>query len=229
MKVLASNLVKNGTVGCDNRDGLLTSSSLLPRKIAMTRNIKIATASDANRTVNTITQAFSADPAARWLYPEARQYVEHFPSFIKAFAGAAFEHGSADCVDDFSGAALWLPPGIYPDEKALVSLLQQTICERDQADALAVLQQMDRFHPDDPHWYLPVIGVEPPSQGKGYGSALLQYGLDRCDRQRKLAYLESSNSKNITLYERHGFEPLGMIQVGSSPPLFPMLRKPRPW
>lgn len=29
------------------------------------------------------------------------------------------------------------------------------------------------------------------------------------------------------LYERHGFELLGTIQVGTSPPIFPMLRTPR--
>ena len=29
-----------------------------------------------------------------------------------------------------------------------------------------------------------------------------------------MAYLESSNPRNIPLYERHGFEALGEIQVG---------------
>jgi hypothetical protein len=38
---------------------------------------------------------------------------------------------------------------------------------------------------------------------------------------------ESTNPRNVPLYERHGFERLGTIQSGSSPPLFPMLRRPR--
>jgi len=29
------------------------------------------------------------------------------------------------------------------------------------------------------------------------------------------------------LYERFGFEALGVIQAGTSPPMWPMLRKPR--
>jgi hypothetical protein len=41
------------------------------------------------------------------------------------------------------------------------------------------------------------------------------------------AYLESSNPRNLSFYRRHGFEPLGAIQVGSSPTLVPMLRQPR--
>ena len=41
------------------------------------------------------------------------------------------------------------------------------------------------------------------------------------------AYLESSNPQNISLYERHGFEVVGRIQIGASPPVHPMLRSAR--
>jgi hypothetical protein len=41
------------------------------------------------------------------------------------------------------------------------------------------------------------------------------------------AYLESSNPAKVPLYERHGSVILGTIQVGSSPPIFPMLRAAR--
>ena len=86
---------------------------------------------------------------------------------------------------------------------------------------------MGRYHPSEPHWYLPLMGVDPFHQGRGLGSALMQHALVPCDRDHALAYLESTNPKNIPLYERHGFELLGTIQVGTSPPIFPMLRKPR--
>nr|WP_257785612.1 GNAT family N-acetyltransferase [Pedobacter steynii] len=71
---------------------------------------------------------------------------------------------------------------------------------------------MDKFHPTEPHWYLPMIGVDPAHQGAGVGSALM---------------IESSNPKNISLYKRHGFEVIGTIQSGNSPVLRPMLRKAR--
>jgi hypothetical protein len=58
--------------------------------------IKNVKAADQDNAINTIKMAFSADPAARWMYPDSQQYWEHFQSFVKAFAGAAFEHGSAD-------------------------------------------------------------------------------------------------------------------------------------
>jgi hypothetical protein len=55
----------------------------------------------------------------------------------------------------------------------------------------------------------------------------MAYALQQCDREHSLAYLESTNPRNVSLYRRHGFEALGTIQVGGSPPLVPMLRQRR--
>ena len=85
---------------------------------------------------------------------------------------------------------------------------------------------MGKYHPEEPHWYLPLIGVDPLHQGRGYGSALMKHALQRCDQENKLAYLESSNPRNLSLYIRHGFEIIGTIRVADSPPMIPMLRKP---
>ena len=191
------------------------------------RTIKTATAFDEEAVIAVVVLAFSADPAARWAYSDPQQYLRHFPSFVRAFGGNAFAHESAYYVDGYAGAALWLPPEVHPDEDTLIPLLQRTVAESVQQDLFAVFEQMGRYHPSEPHWYLPLIGVDLPHQGQGYGSALLQHALIPCDRDHTCAYLESTNPKNIPLYERHGFEVLGTIQVGTSPPLFPMLRKPR--
>jgi ribosomal protein S18 acetylase RimI-like enzyme len=64
-------------------------------------------------------------------------------------------------------------------------------------------------------------------QGRGLGSALLKAGLARCDAEGAAAYLESSNPKNVPLYERHGFEVIGLVQPADFPPLIPMLRPAR--
>ncbi len=176
--------------------------------------------------IATIVLAFSSDPAARWLYRDSQQYLCHFPRFVEAFAGRAFDLGTAYCVGNVSGAALWLPPGIQPDDDAVLAILHETVAQERQAEVFEVFKQMACYHPTEPYWYLPMIGVDPSLQGKGFGSLLLTHALERCDRDRKLAYLESSNSKNLPLYERLGFARIGTIQVGSSPPLFSMVRKP---
>jgi ribosomal protein S18 acetylase RimI-like enzyme len=192
-----------------------------------TPTVRTAAASDEAPALAVVLLAFSTDPAARWTWPDPGLYLQHFPHFAKVFGGGAFAHESAYCLEGNAGAALWLPPGVQPDEHALIELLQRTGSDGVRQDGAAVFEQMGSYHPQEPHWYLPFIGVDPLHQGKGYGAALLQHALAACDRDHALAYLESSNPRNIPLYERHGFERLGTIQVGSSPPITPMLRKPR--
>jgi ribosomal protein S18 acetylase RimI-like enzyme len=86
---------------------------------------------------------------------------------------------------------------------------------------------MAAYHPGNPHWYLPTIGIEPRLHGKGLGSALLTEALSRCDQEHMPAYLESSNPANAAFYRRLGFEALGVIRAGHSPPMVPMLRRAR--
>ena len=134
--------------------------------------------------------------------------------------------GAAHTVEGYAGTALWLPPGVGPDEETMGGLLERTVPAHLQRDVASLLEQMERYHPKEPLWYLPLIGVDPARQGRGVGSALMRYALALCDRDKRSAYLESTNPRNVPLYQRHGFELLGTIQAGSSPTLFPMLRKP---
>jgi ribosomal protein S18 acetylase RimI-like enzyme len=149
------------------------------------------------------------------------------PSFIRGFAGAAFDNESAYQAGAYAGAALWLPPGIHFDGDALVSLFRRNLAKDRVENAFELFEQMGKYHPEEPHWYLPLIGVDPVHQGHGYGSALMKHALLRCDQDKKPAYLESSNPRNISLYIRHGLEIIGTIRVADSPPLIPMIRKPK--
>lgn len=181
----------------------------------------------AEAATSVVTLAFSTDPVARWMYPDPDQYLQHFPQFIRAFAGKSFEKGTAYLAPDFAGAALWLSPGVEPNEDALIGLFWESTSSEVQKDLFPLFEQMGAAHPKYPHWYLPMIGVEPSRQGSGVGSALMQHSLANCDADGLPAYLESSNPKNIPLYERFGFELVGTIKAGEAPPLFPMLRKPQ--
>jgi ribosomal protein S18 acetylase RimI-like enzyme len=146
---------------------------------------------------------------------------------VKAFGGKAFKNNSAYYVEGYAGAALWLPPNVEPDEEAMTRLLHQSVSEEILKDITTVFEKMESYHPKEPHWYLPMIGVDPFLQGNGFGSALLKHSLIPCDRDNLYAFLESTNLKNVPLYERHGFEVLDEIQIGTSPIIYPMLRKPQ--
>lgn len=189
--------------------------------------VRDATGADQGAVVDVITLAFAADPMARWSLPNPDSYLKAMPDLVRAFGARAFDCGGAHCLLDHGGAALWLAPGIEPDGERLVGLIEEHAPAERMADLMTVFEQMDGYHPKEPHWYLPLIGVDPVRHGQGLGSALIRHALARSDREGLPAYLESSNPRNISLYERLGFERLGVIQVGSSPTLVPMLRPPR--
>ncbi|HWA58678.1 MAG TPA: N-acetyltransferase [Gemmatimonadales bacterium] len=179
-----------------------------------------------SRAIQTITQAFVADPVCRWCWPDLGQYLAAMPAFTEAFGGRAFQSQTAFCTADYRAVALWLPPETGIDEGAVEAVLQASIEADRRAELYQLFEEMARYHPTESHWYLPLIGVDPAAQGQGYGARLLRLALERCDREGTVAYLEATSDRNIPLYQRHGFQVAGRIQVGSSPPLTPMLREP---
>ena len=198
----------------------------ITRPAFTTHEVSVVNESNRAAPIATVVMGFSTDPVARWVYPRPDQYLDHFPTFIQALAGNAFNAGSAYATTDFSGAALWLPPGIGSDEDAIVTLIRETVDPGLIDDVFGFVEQMGENHPTEPHWYLPMIAVDTARQNQGIGSALLRASLEKCDSDGLPAYLESSNPRNISLYRRFGFEIVGEVQCGSSPTMYPMRREP---
>ena len=188
--------------------------------------VSLAASADRPQLVDIITRAFVTDPPSRWMYPDDGQYRRFFPRFVEVFGGSAIEHGTAYVMGD-GAAALWLPPGVHVDDALLAALVEESVDEGRAATAFSLFEQMASHHPAEPHWYLPLIGVTPSHQGRGYGAALLDSALARCDEDRLAAYLEATSTRSVPLYRRHGFEVVAELRVGSAPPIFPMVRRPR--
>ena len=188
--------------------------------------ISNVTNADRQKAMQTILTGFAGDPFVRWFWPKDSNYVSCCPAF-DAFGGAAIDLGSAYCTPDMQGVALWLPPGTTPDEERFIGFLQETADKNSLEEGFRVFESMDTYHPTEPYWYLPLIGVDPIHQGIGIGAALMNHALQRCDREQLPAYLESTNPKNIPLYERHGFEVMGKIKFGKCPVVTPMFRAAR--
>ena len=195
--------------------------------------VSVVAHADKAKALHTIVAAFAADPLTRWVVPQADRYLTYGVRIFDAFGGAAFAAGTAYEVSGFAGAALWVPPDHEDEaadeaaEEAFGQILVEIVAPERLDEVTLVLSEMQSYHPVDPCWYLPLIGVDPCHQGQGFGAKLMKYTLAQCDAQGLPAYLESSNPANITLYERHGFEVMGRIQSASSPPVHPMYRAAR--
>jgi ribosomal protein S18 acetylase RimI-like enzyme len=175
-------------------------------------------------TIETLVAAFRSDAAARALYPADEDYRRHFPGFLDAFGGRAFEGGVVDRDPAGLAAALWFPPGLEPDGDAIMSAIASSV-PAGRLEKLAVGMEIQAgMHPHAPHWYLPWIGVRPEAQGAGLGSRLLRQGLARVDAAGMPAYLEATNRRNAALYARHGFEAVGVVTSPGYPEIIPMWR-----
>ncbi len=190
-------------------------------------DVRVAQPSETDAVLDTLMLAFSSDPCLRYLLWTPGALFKGFRPFAIGMGGAALEHGTAWLADDGAAAALWLPPGVTSDRDAMLAV----IGELGRDEKLPVLgevgEAMAAYHPEEPHWYLAMIGVDPNRQGRGYGSAILKESVKRCDQDGVIAYLESSNPKNVPLYERYGFEVMGHVAPGDFPGLYPMIRQPR--
>ena len=107
-----------------------------------------------------------------------------------------------------------------------MDLMGESMDDRIFQDVTGLFEQMGELHPTVDHWYLPLIGVDVVEQGRGLGSALLRHALAICDGDGLPAYLEATHPRNRDLYVRHGFNVVGVIQAGSSPPIWSMRREP---
>lgn len=185
-----------------------------------------ASSGDRERALKTLVLGFAADPVARWIWPEPEKYLTLMPRFSEAFGGRAFENKTAYMADGGRAIALWLPPDVEPDGETMEAILGEGLRPEIADDIGEFLKGMAAYHPHEPHWYLPLIAADPSWLNRGLGAALMKHALRRCDQDGLPAYLESSNPRNISLYERHGFKVIGEIQSGTSPVMTPMLRPP---
>jgi ribosomal protein S18 acetylase RimI-like enzyme len=204
----------------------------------MTIETRQARKADIAELSRALGRAFYDDPVSIWIMPDDKVRAAHLSKF---FATVARHHhlagGGAEVACDgptIGAAALWDPPGRWKQSAReqlmmLPSFIFGFASRLTTSHKLgALLAQMKQQHPEEPHWYLAVLGSDTVVRGKGYGHALMQSRLDRVDAEHAPAYLESSKYANIAYYQRFGFEVMGEIVLpDEGPTLWPMWRAPR--
>ncbi|GHC70630.1 N-acetyltransferase [Streptomyces flavofungini] len=185
-----------------------------------------ATIDDAAAISATLTRAFDDDPMMRWFFPdEATREAGLGRYFATIFTRQYGRHGVCERTE--SAASFWVPPGAQdkavPDAETVQEL---TEILGDRAPLFREAVELAAEHgPQEPHWYLAVVGADPAAQGQGHGSALLRSGLAKADADGLPVYLESSKPANLPVYEHFGFTVLGEVELpGGGPTLWAMRR-----
>jgi len=197
------------------------------------QTVRRATSGDVERLSRTLAAAFADDPLFSHLLPRGVRARDERVRRVFAVDGArSLAHGGLWTAAGGDAGAVWFPPGHWrgtsrEDLRELPAWLR--IGGRRMRVFQQVRSALFAHHRElPPHWYLLYIGTRPGRQGQGFGGALLQAVLDRCDTERLPAYLETTCERNLSLYRRHGFVEHGTLDMPAGcPPMTPMWRDPR--
>ncbi|MCB1003363.1 MAG: GNAT family N-acetyltransferase [Acidimicrobiales bacterium] len=176
-----------------------------------------------------LARSFWDDPVQIYLHPNPRSRYQRTRIEFRMAIQTDWRKGVVYTTDDLSGVAVWCAPNRWRTTRS--DVLRQIVPgirafgTRLRA-GMELMQRIEAAHPDEPHWYLALIGTDPGRTGRGVGGALIEAMLDRCDREGLPAYLESSKIENVAYYRRFGFEQTGEILTEGGPTLWPMWREP---
>jgi GNAT superfamily N-acetyltransferase len=146
--------------------------------------------SDVRDAARVLAKAFYDDPVTSWMLPDDSSRLT---ALTRAFGPLARHHfvpraGSEVGVRDgtVGAATLWDPPGHRKPGlvEQLITMPAMLWSFRSRVPAsMRVMELMEKHHPEEPHWYLMLIGSDPSVRGAGFGHALMRSRLDRCDER----------------------------------------------
>jgi ribosomal protein S18 acetylase RimI-like enzyme len=179
-----------------------------------------------------LARAFDDDPLVNWVFRDDEAREEARILYFRTSLELGHPHGMVFTVDSHLGAAIWNAPGQWRvglwRQLVLVRQILRMLGRRRFARGLSTFDRLQREHPEEPHYYLAVLGVDPTHQSQGIGSALVRAGLELADREGLGAYLETANPRTLPLYERHGFAVTQVIEFApGSPKSWLMWRNPQ--
>ncbi len=188
---------------------------------------------------NALADAFLDDPLMVWLAgvedPADRFEVLRTAMFRPA-AAAAQRTGQGYLLAGADGAvvgvALWNPPetGFFSATEG--EAIRTAFAEGGSAGCLrrlgALGEMIGQHHPAGSHFHLQFLGVTKDQRGQELGAQLVEPVLQRCDQDGLVAQLASSNPRNVSFYQRQGFEVVWQDAPEDGPLVQGMARPPRP-
>jgi ribosomal protein S18 acetylase RimI-like enzyme len=209
----------------------MTQEAVSPR--GATPAIRPARRREAALLGEVLADAFAEDPVFAWLIPpQLRGRDDRLRTVFTSMSRAYLRRGKpCYLTSDASAAALWAAPGSWamPLSQVILEAAPNGMAFRGHLlRALRTQLQIERLHAAQsrPHWYLGYLGTRSDRQGEGLGTQMLREVLEGLNTGAMPAYLESSNERNLPLYERNGFRVVGELQaLGHGPTIWRMWRE----
>lgn len=198
-----------------------------------TTPMRQAAPAELDDVVDVFAHAFATDPVwGVWTFPHASaaERVPLLREFWRPFVVAATKFDGLLVLDDLAAVSLWVPPGLAEldaDDEAAVEEMAHRVCSGRIDLQVAGWEAFEAARPEEPHWYLSLLGTAPARRGSGLGMRLVEAQLARVDDEGRAAYLESTNPGNLERYRRAGFELFRSFDMPEGPRVDQMWREPR--
>ena len=175
--------------------------------------------------VNILLLAFASDPFQRYLMPSPSIYFQNSTIWFNNIVSQSISIQALLGTENHSGVAVWFPPEHLVRFEAIEKTYKD-FPDSIHQDIFKYFAEFEKNKPKDA-WYLEYLVVYPRSQSLGLWSLILKDSLSKIDDLHQPAYLESSNPRNMSLYERHGFKTVNKFQFGEGPLIHTMFREAR--
>jgi len=189
--------------------------------------LRLAAPDDEPALAEMLARSFDDDPVSVWAHPDPGKRPRRITRFFAGRLGTLVPHELTWTTPERDAAALWAPPDAWAVPPRELLLGFGALTPRRAPLTLWGLGGVERVHPREAHFYLAVLGVDPPRQGQGLGSRLIAPGLEMCDREGVGAFLETAKARNVVFYERHGFRVMRDLRLPRGPTVWLMWRDPR--
>ncbi|MER5743936.1 GNAT family N-acetyltransferase [Streptomyces sp. NPDC002225] len=186
-----------------------------------------ATAADVPALAAVLASAYAEDPVWSWLMPRDRD--RRLRLLFTAHLAQQVPAGRVWTDPERTVAAVWAEPGAWKLPATYLLRNARPLLRATRAQlprTIGRLFTMEHRHPAGPeHWYVEYIGTRAEARGTGRGARVLGGLLERADADGRPVFLESSNRRNLTFYQRHGFAVHEEMAFRSGPPMWSMWRR----
>jgi len=197
--------------------------------VTRARFIRKARPSDAPKIVDTLLAAFAADPFVAWVVGDRGEAARR-RYFDLALRRLTLPHDTVWMTDDASSVALWAPSETWHLSPIAQLLMLPRVARvvglgRMQTIGTGV-ERVESARPTEPFLLLVLLGTSPDAQRQGLATEVMRPGLERCDKERRVAVLDTSVPANVDFYRARGFEVLRQVELPEGPRVWSLTRGP---
>jgi GNAT superfamily N-acetyltransferase len=180
-------------------------------------NLILATRADKKRILDILVTAFANDPQINWYVGEGPGKERRRRTLMEFSTEQGLANRTIYLTPDKNAVAIWRKSAENRLSLPLLFLYLKFIWVMGHKRVKTITQKGEeiaqRYPQDRPYWYLWLLGADPAHQGKGLSSQLLRPRLAEAEEAQLPVYLETTNPRNLPIYQKKGFEVYEQIEL----------------